>query len=188
MRKANVIVVMAAVVMLAAMTGIAAAESLKILHPATGTEVSSVSLAPGSTITYDLEVGPFLNNPTVLHTLTNQVHVNVNPGAALASDISVEYQEQSPPGLWNPAPYQWTQETAADTYETLKVNLALAPNAPNGADYTIVIIDAATGERFEFAVASMGANSIPEFATIALPVGAILGLLFLFNHRKRRKE
>ena len=29
---------------------------------------------------------------------------------------------------------------------------------------------------------------VPEFATIAMPVGAILGLLFFFNHRKRKKE
>ena len=29
---------------------------------------------------------------------------------------------------------------------------------------------------------------IPEFATIAMPVGAILGLLFFFNHRKHKKE
>ena len=29
---------------------------------------------------------------------------------------------------------------------------------------------------------------IPEFSTIAIPVTAILGLLFFFNRRKRRKE
>jgi hypothetical protein len=29
---------------------------------------------------------------------------------------------------------------------------------------------------------------IPEFSTIALPVASILGLMFFFNHRKRRKE
>ena len=29
---------------------------------------------------------------------------------------------------------------------------------------------------------------IPEFATIALPAASILGLLFFFNHRKRKKE
>ena len=28
---------------------------------------------------------------------------------------------------------------------------------------------------------------IPEFTTIAIPVAAILGLMFFFNHRKRRK-
>lgn len=31
-------------------------------------------------------------------------------------------------------------------------------------------------------------SDIPEFATIALPAASILGLLFFFNHRKRRKE
>jgi hypothetical protein len=31
-------------------------------------------------------------------------------------------------------------------------------------------------------------NPIPEFATIALPVASVLGLLFFFNHRKRKKE
>ncbi len=30
--------------------------------------------------------------------------------------------------------------------------------------------------------------NVPEFATIAIPVAAILGLLFFFNHRKKRGE
>ena len=29
---------------------------------------------------------------------------------------------------------------------------------------------------------------IPEFSTIAIPVAAVLGLLFFFNHRKKRRE
>ena len=33
-----------------------------------------------------------------------------------------------------------------------------------------------------------GVNLIPEFTTIAIPVASILGLLFFFNHRKRRKN
>ena len=32
-----------------------------------------------------------------------------------------------------------------------------------------------------------GYTHVPEFSTIAIPVAAILGLLFFFNHRKRRK-
>lgn len=31
-------------------------------------------------------------------------------------------------------------------------------------------------------------NPIPEFSTIAMPVAMILGLLFFFNHRKKRGE
>ena len=30
--------------------------------------------------------------------------------------------------------------------------------------------------------------NVPEFATIAIPVAMILGLLFFFNHRKRREH
>lgn len=33
-----------------------------------------------------------------------------------------------------------------------------------------------------------GITHVPEFSTIAIPVAAIFGLLFFFNHRKRRKE
>jgi PKD repeat protein len=35
---------------------------------------------------------------------------------------------------------------------------------------------------------TVSGEDITEFSTIALPVASILGLLFLFNHRKRRKE
>lgn len=31
-------------------------------------------------------------------------------------------------------------------------------------------------------------TEIPEFSTIALPVAGILGIMFFFNHRKRRKD
>jgi len=31
-------------------------------------------------------------------------------------------------------------------------------------------------------------HQIPEFTTIAIPVAMILGLLFFFNHRKKRGE
>ncbi|KAF5417786.1 MAG: hypothetical protein C5S38_00850 [Candidatus Methanophagaceae archaeon] len=33
-----------------------------------------------------------------------------------------------------------------------------------------------------------GGECIPEFSTIALPVASILGLLFYFNYRKRKRE
>ena len=37
-------------------------------------------------------------------------------------------------------------------------------------------------------VAGGACNPIPEFSTIAIPIASILGLLFFFNHRKRREE
>jgi hypothetical protein len=37
-------------------------------------------------------------------------------------------------------------------------------------------------------VSDAGFEAIPEFSTIAIPVASILGLLFFFNYRKRRRE
>ncbi len=34
----------------------------------------------------------------------------------------------------------------------------------------------------------VGFEAVPEFSTIAIPVASILGLLFFFNHRKRKRE
>ena len=31
-------------------------------------------------------------------------------------------------------------------------------------------------------------TTVPEFSTIAIPVASVLGLLFLFNYRRRRRE
>ncbi len=31
-------------------------------------------------------------------------------------------------------------------------------------------------------------HAVPEFSTIAIPVASVLGLLFLFNYRRRRRE
>jgi hypothetical protein len=54
----------------------------------------------------------------------------------------------------------------------------------------IVSIDVTSSSDFavgEFGIASPPTD-IPEFASVAIPVASILGLLFLFNHRKRRTE
>jgi len=47
-----------------------------------------------------------------------------------------------------------------------------------------------SGKTHPFLVASEGGSitSVPEFSTIAIPVAVILGLLFFFNHRKRKKS
>ncbi len=46
-----------------------------------------------------------------------------------------------------------------------------------------------TGEAITFVPHSHDVTyDVPEFSTIAIPVAAILGLLFFFNHRKKRGE
>ena len=47
-----------------------------------------------------------------------------------------------------------------------------------------------SGNYHPLLVASEGGSftTVPEFSTIAIPVAVILGLLFFFNHRKRKKS
>ena len=65
--------------------------------------------------------------------------------------------------------------------------------APASGTYTLELGIANYGDNavdsyalFDYVV--LTDTAIPEFSTIALPVASILGLLFFFNHRKRRKE
>ncbi|MCW7075549.1 MAG: PEF-CTERM sorting domain-containing protein [Candidatus Methanospirare jalkutatii] len=60
-------------------------------------------------------------------------------------------------------------------------------NAPQG-DYT-VIFTANDGDKecTEGTIKACLSSEIPEFATIAVPVAALLLLIFVFNQRKRRQ-
>jgi Tol biopolymer transport system component len=48
--------------------------------------------------------------------------------------------------------------------------------------------DAGTDALDDMDVEDAGFETIPEFSTIAIPVGAILGLLFLFSRRRKNEE
>ena len=50
------------------------------------------------------------------------------------------------------------------------------------------IVATGAGETSNVAYKTWTEEYIPEFSTIAIPVALILGLLFFFNYRKRRKE
>lgn len=53
-----------------------------------------------------------------------------------------------------------------------------------------IIIDVNKNGKYDVGTDALDANitvgfeAIPEFSSIAIPVAAILGLLFFFNHRK----
>lgn len=66
------------------------------------------------------------------------------------------------------------------------VEIKLAANAPVGAIYSIEVGAEYKGEGtfVDRGIASRGVSSIPEFPTVALPVAAILGLVFIFGRKK----
>ena len=76
-----------------------------------------------------------------------------------------------------------------DKGTTVSVTIILAgnyKNDPNNVAYVIKASGLYPSGSLNGPVAAC--NEIPEFSTIAIPVAAIFGLLFFFNHRKHRKE
>ncbi len=77
----------------------------------------------------------------------------------------------------------------ADGY--IRVPFTINFTATPEAGFTLYIYaenDLTGKERVKTAYSHDGGYThVPEFSTIAIPVAAILGLLFFFNHRKRRK-
>ena len=80
----------------------------------------------------------------------------------------------------------WSSDNGAANYVIeMKVPKTALRISSNGAADLLATVsctnDVIVIENFQY-------SEIPEFATIALPVASILGLLFFFNYRKRKKE
>lgn len=81
--------------------------------------------------------------------------------------------------------HMYTPPAGLTEYDVL-VEIMAAPET-QGKAYTVEYVDIQTN-AFDVGSLSVPMISIPEFATIAVPVAAVIGLLFFFNHRKHKKE
>ena len=76
---------------------------------------------------------------------------------------------------------------AADVY--IKVPFTINFKQPPEVGFTLYIYAENPETKVKTAYSHDGGYThVPEFTTIAIPVAAILGLFFFFNHRKRRKN
>ena len=160
---------------LVGMIGTAAADPYDaLLYNAAGTAaaVTPINLQPGQSITlsYHAEnvaaasIGddiPYWNIVTV---------VSDGSLGELITDITVV------------TPVNFTPTAA--TYTDVGV-ITITNNGPIGAVYNVEI--GATGGvvNFDTGSASRPTNSIPEFPIIALPIAAVLGLMFIISSRKK---
>ena len=192
MKKAKVITTLAlTVVMLAAMTGLVVGYGGNI--DATDSGGGSISLfaagdkvyATGLLMTPDDSFDIYVTNDaspdwsdgdniastkTVVIKLTGVTEAQLN-GAVYLGDVS-----NAPGGIPYPTSGTYAYDIAVDldqdgVYETTGVPTHcedFVEDVPFGC------------KAFE--------TEIPEFATIAIPVASILGLVLFFNHRKRKKE
>ena len=84
----------------------------------------------------------------------------------------------------------WTQENGGnDAWDY--IDLCLNSTGPDGAQYQLHVADdgydAGSGTADEV-LENLEMHNVPEFATIAIPAIAVLGLFLFFNKRKHKKD
>jgi hypothetical protein len=133
---------------------------------------STITLAPGQSIVLSFKGTNILEeavNTNLSYTSTVAVK-DGSPAEARTSDISVVFAHQN----FHPT---------ATSYTDVGV-ITLTNNGPVGASY-LVTIKAGSETMIDFGAASRTINSaIPEFPTVALPVAALIGLVFIFGRKK----
>ena len=192
MKTQKIIVAIAAVFITAtAMTGLAVA-SPESIGVSPGNQPLDLNQNPssGTYSTYSIAVSdiqPLSGGNT--HTIKATTTLIVS-GAGNLNDLMFRFNHAGEaPSTWLLSGNTYTWTDGGGTTDSLTLDVMNTGSAEN-TKYQFKVYDSHpigagsdTGEGTVY-----GTSSIPEFATIAIPVAAILGLVLFFNHRKHKKE
>ena len=184
MRKAKVITALSlTVVMLAAMTGIAAADPAEM-----DVDPNQFQLTPGGDNVTVSACVHSIYDPTHPRTFKAEV---LDGGATTGSPFDITFYIQDEFGIWSGPGISSLMHSYTPGTGNSEVDLTVYVKAATGTEnnvYEIKFIDVQSGNSDE-ARATVYGTAIPEFATLAIPMAiAILSGLFFLNHRKRREE
>ena len=144
-----------------------------------------VALAVGLLLSVVLSVGVVAAGPMVLGNVRNQDTSDPLEGASVYATCNGNTVGPTTTNTYGYYELDLTT-TGCSVGQTVDVEATYSGNTGSGSgqlqdaaesgfmqvDFTIVCVDI----------------PIPEFATIAIPVASILGLVLFFNHRKRKRE
>ncbi len=183
----KIVMITAALAVMMAMTGIAAATTT-IAPTNINIDISGLNPATVVTITH---------NPIVPTALADGINFTIyqgSIGSTLTNEVKGSWDGISYTGNTgesNTAPiigsdYQWTFyiKDDHDSDDSTQV----------GTQYRIVfkVYNQTTGTILytgtEIGSATTYGTAIPEFATVAIPIAAVLGLVFFFQQRKNKKK
>lgn len=163
--KNRILMITAVFAVMVAMTGIAAA----VTTPTTSTASEPITIDAGQTVTHTatLTLDPVISGDIKSLTVTDlpagiDVTIDSNSGNSLT-------------GSWT-SPKTWTV-----TYTNNG-----AANGVYTATYEFGYLNDLSNPRK--ATMQFGIITVPEFATVAMPIAAVLGLVFFFQQRKKKEE
>ena len=144
-----------------------------------GWELISADASGGSKNTFEVDETVYANAKTVKGSLVHLYVVNNNDGWSGGESL-VDVSGN-------------IEAVRADAAGYIPITPIWTPGSGDVGDYDIVLDEnqngVLDGDDLVDSIFDVGFSvNVPEFTTIAMPVGAILGLLFFFNHRKRKKE
>lgn len=181
--KNKIVMITAALAVMMAMTGIAAAnpESLTVVSgPA---PVLIPYSDPGSVRTINITL---ITNLTEEHLIKGTI---LNAGV-FSDDLLFKFSNGSDTSSWLESGTNWNWGVPSNNYQIITMWVKAKPEALQNQLYGINIYDAGgtNGGILEDSQATEFQTSIPEFATVAIPIAAVLGLVFFFQQRKNKKE
>jgi hypothetical protein len=174
----KLIMIIAMLAVMISMTGIAAAYDANIWNAAgTGAAGNPINLHRGGNITLSFHGENIVAGAIGTDLPYSYVVVALATGSAVGAvgDITVTL-----PANFHP--------TAATFTDIGAINVALSASAPIGAEYRVTIKGGDEAVDIDFGSPSRNFNSIPEYAVVALPVAAVIGLVFFLQNRKNKKE
>ena len=160
------------IVGLVGMIGTAAAYNLRA-YDAAGTAPADnpLELLPGETIVLSLYMESMANDYDTFPITTTVSSI----AGSNTADVTVSLDT----GVLTPG--------GSDPHiQVGEVTIVLSPSAPVGAQYNIAI-SAPGAITMDLGLTSRNVNSIPEFPTVALPIAAVLGLMFIISSRKKKE-
>ena len=136
-------------------------------------------LDAGQSVILDLEGNTFHSDDVVANqyfTLTSSVSC-VTPGCNIG-DIQVAFS----PSTFGPA----TNPTITNA-NIMTVTRISSPIDQDGTQYLIEVTAGPDSATDEYGVSTRSVTAVPEFQTIALPIAAVIGLMFILGSRKKKE-
>ena len=145
----------------------------------------------GGTTDFDIQMGTYCDTSTTSdkHTLIVSCFIGT------ASDLTVTLTERTNTSNTvtknlgvDDAVLDWYQDQNGDGTQNIVdyIDISISSIGPDGLSYSISIDDDNVVTQ-EFAGESPNLKNIPEFPTVALPIAAILGLMFIISSRKKKE-
>lgn len=175
MVKRRILFITAILAVMVAMTGIAAATDLIITRADPNDEIAAtdpVSVTDGSSLILSLKLQ---NTPddSAIHTVTTCAIIPM--GGAPLNGMSVTCPDSLNPGGVDPSFFP--------------DSLMITDGSANPGDmyFLLIAVNGTTLKYYSLASASRNVNNVPEFPAVALPIAAVIGLVFFFQQRREKK-